>query len=109
MKRMLLSLAVLSASFSFAQVTIGSGTLVDSNPGFCTPISNYYSSSLAQMIYLPSEINDSGNITGLEFKLNGTTALNNSNNQISVWLGHSTKSAYTPVVGANGADWISIA
>lgn len=101
-------MAILSVSISSAQVTIGSGDLVDSNSGFSTPISNYYASSLSQTIYLASEINASGDITGVEFFLNGTTALNNSNDMINVWIGHTSQSAYTPVVGPNGAQWISI-
>ncbi|NMH28261.1 T9SS type A sorting domain-containing protein [Flavobacterium silvaticum] len=109
MKKALLFLAMIMTGMSFGQVTIGSGTAVDSNAGLSTPISNWYASSLAQMIYLASEINTSGNLTSIEFKLNGTTALTNSNDMISVWVGHSTKSAYTPTISASGADWVSVA
>lgn len=109
MKKTLLLLNVLLCTFSYSQVTIGTGTSVDSNAGLTTPISNWYASSLSQFIYLASEINASGNITGMQFKLNGTTALTNSNDMLNVWIGHTTRTAYNPVVSSTGADWISIA
>lgn len=62
MRKTLPFLALLASTFSFAQVTIGSGTLTDSNAGLSTPISIYYSTSLAQMIYMASEIGTAGTI-----------------------------------------------
>jgi hypothetical protein len=108
MKKFLLSMAVFSITLLQAQVTIGTGTAVDSNAGLSTPISNWYATSLAQFIYLGSEINASGNITSIQFKLNNTTVLATSNDMIDVWIGHTAKSSYTPVVSATGADWIPI-
>lgn len=108
MKTKLLSLLLLVSGLAGAQITIGTGTAVDSNAGLSTPISNWYATSLSQFIYLASEINASGNITSLQFKLNQVNALANSNDQINVWVGHTTKSVYTPVVSTTGADWIPI-
>jgi len=110
MKKALLLFALfLASTFSFGQVAIGSGTLVDSNAGLSTPISIYYSTSLSQFIYLASEIGTAGTITSLDFKVNQTGALTNSNGMIDVWVGHTTRAAYNPVVSATGADWISVA
>ncbi|MES2747227.1 MAG: T9SS type A sorting domain-containing protein [Bacteroidota bacterium] len=109
MKKTVLLLVMLFGTFAFSQVTIGTGTSVDSNAGLSTPISNWYASSLSQFIYLSSEINASGNITGIQFRLNGTTSLTNSNDMIDVWIGHTTRTLYNPVISATGADWIPVA
>ncbi len=108
MKIKLLLPLLLVSCLAGAQITIGTGTAVDSNAGLSTPISNWYSTSLAQFIYLASEINASGNITSLQFKLNQANALANSNDQISVWVGHTAKSSYAPVISATGADWVPV-
>lgn len=109
MKQKLLLLFILCNSFAFAQVTIGSGTAVDSNAGLSSPISNFYNYSLSQTIYLASEINASGTITSLEFPLNNANALGNSDDMITVWIGHTSKTSYSSTVGANGADLIDVA
>lgn len=108
MKRTLLSLVLLVSGWAGAQITIGTGNAVDSNVGLSTPISNWYSTSLSQFIYLASEINATGNITSLEFKLSEASALTSSNDQLDVWVGHTTRSAYNPVVSSTGADWIPV-
>jgi hypothetical protein len=108
MKRKLLAALLLATGFANAQITIGTGTAVDTNAGLSTPISNWYSTSLSQFIYLASEINASGDITSLQFQLDEVNALTNSNDQISVWVGHTAKSVYTPVISATGADWIPV-
>lgn len=110
MKKTLLLLATLLLGYNnYGQVTIGSGTNVDSNVGFSTPISVYYSTSLSQTIYLASEINATGTITALEFQLNSTSAIPNSNGMIDVWIGHTSNIQYNPVISTTGADWIGIA
>ena len=91
MRKTLPFLALLASTFSFAQVTIGSGTLTDSNAGLSTPISIYYSTSLAQMIYMASEIGTAGTITSIDFKVNNTNSLVNTNGMIDVWIGHTTR------------------
>lgn len=108
MKKTLLILSLLVGSASFAQVTIGTGTNTDSNTGLSTPIAIWYGTSLSQFVYLASEVNASGNITALEFKLNNALTLTNSNDMLDVWIGHTTRSEYNPVVGTAGADWIPL-
>jgi hypothetical protein len=109
MKKTLQLFAFMASSLSFGQVAIGSGTTVDSNAGLSTPISIYYSTSLSQFIYLASEIGTAGTISSLDFKVNTAGALPNSNSMIDVWVGHTTRSSYNPVVSTTGADWISVA
>ena len=109
MKKTLLLFAFMATSVTFGQVTIGSGTTVDSNAGLSTPISIYYSTSLSQFIYLSSEIGAAGTIISIDFKVNNTNALTNSNGMIDVWIGHTTRASFSPVVSATGADWISVA
>lgn len=108
MRKTLLFITLLSGFFSFGQVTIGSGTLVDSNAGLTTPISIFYSTSLSQTIYMASEIGTAGTITSIDFKVNNTNPLPNSNTMIDVWIGHTTRSSYSPVISTTGADWISV-
>lgn len=109
MKKTLLAFCSLLTSVTFSQITIGTGTNVDSNAGLSTPVSNYYSTSLSQFIYSASEINgQSGNITGLKFYLNNSTPLTYSDGMIDIWIGHTTQSSYNPTVSPTGADWIPI-
>lgn len=109
MNKTLLLLVFMTTTITFGQITIGSGTAVDGNAGLSTPISIYYSTSLSQFIYLASEIGTAGTITSIDFKVNNTGALTNSNGMIDVWVGHTTKAAYTPTISATGADWESVA
>lgn len=109
MKQKLLFLFILCNSLANAQITIGSGTAVDSNAGLSSPISNWYNFSLSQTIYLASEINASGTITSLEFPLNNSGSLTNSDDMITVWIGHTAKTGFSSTVGANGADIVDVA
>lgn len=108
MKKILLFISLITANIAAAQVAIGAGTGVDTNAGLSTPISIFYSTSLSQSIYLASEIGSAGTITSIDFKLNQTGTLTNTNAMIDVWVGHSNISSYSPVVGTSGADWIDI-
>lgn len=108
MKQKLLYLFILCNYAAVAQITIGSGTAVDSNAGLSSPISNWYNYSLSQTIYLASEINASGTITSLEFPQNNATAIPKSDDLISVWIGHTTKTQFSSTVGTNGADIVDI-
>lgn len=109
MKKKLLYLLLICNYIAVAQVTIGSGNAVDSNAGLSSPISNYYNYSLSQTIYLASEINSSGTITSLEFPLNNSNSLTNSDGMISVWVGHTSKTGFNSTVNANGADIVDVA
>lgn len=109
MKKILLLSTFMVGTVTFGQVSIGSGTAVDSNAGLSTPISIYYATSLSQFIYLASEIGTAGTITSIDFKVNNAGSLTNSNGMIDVWVGHTPNTSYNPVVGTTGADWISVA
>jgi hypothetical protein len=106
MKKTLLSLSLLAAAFSYGQVTIGSGTNLDTNFGLDTPISVGYGYSLSQFIYLASEINASGTITGIQLTLDAPDALTNSDDMIDIWVGHTSNSSYNPTNGNPG--WIPV-
>lgn len=109
MRKTLFLFAFMTTAVTFGQVAIGTGTTVDSNAGLSTPISIFYSTSLSQFIYLSSEIGVAGTITSIDFKVNNTNALTNTNGMIDVWIGHTTRASYNPVVSSTGADWISVA
>ncbi|MES2411031.1 MAG: T9SS type A sorting domain-containing protein [Bacteroidota bacterium] len=108
MKQKLLFLFILCNYAAFGQITIGSGSAVDTNAGLSSPISNWYNYSLSQTLYLASEINASGTITSLEFPLNNSNSLTNSDDMITVWIGHTTKAEFSSTVGATGADIIDV-
>lgn len=82
-----------------AQVPIGFGNLVDES----IPIEPYYEYTYSQIIYLSSEINASGNITGVKFFANPATTLTTSSDW-TVYLGHTTKANFTSTT-----DWIPAA
>ena len=109
MKKKLLYLLLICNYIAVAQITIGSGNAVDGNAGLTSPISNWYNYSLSQTIYLASEINASGTITSLEFPLNNSNSLANSDDMITVWIGHTTKTGFNSTVDANGADVVDVA
>ncbi|PWH84947.1 hypothetical protein DIT68_11275 [Brumimicrobium oceani] len=80
-----------------AQVNVGTGTLT----GQALPIEPYYGYSYSQSIYLASEINANGSITGITFYTDAGTIISNSNDWV-VYLGHTTKSSFT-----SSSDWVS--
>jgi len=98
MKRLftLLIVFLLCAISSWAQETIGNGT-VNNN----LPINPYYGYTYSQNIYLTSDINSSGPITTLSFYFAGTS-LTNSNNW-TIYMGHTAKSAFSSTT-----DWIPV-
>ncbi len=108
MKKTLFFLSVLVTGLLSSQVTIGTGTRVDSNVGLSTPISIYYGYSLTQQIYLASEIGAPMNIQALKFYVkNPITSLSNTG-EIDVWIGHTTSTQFQNVVSATGAGWIPV-
>lgn len=108
MRKTLLSIMLLSVGLYNAQVTIGTGTRVDTNGGLSTPISIYYGYSLSQQIYLASEIGGPLNITELKFYVqNAPTSLSNTGS-VDVWLGHTTQSGFQNTVSTTGAGWIPV-
>jgi len=92
-----LAFVVTLCSFnSNAQVNVGTGTLT----GQSLPIDPYYGYTYSQSIYLASEINAAGSITGITFYGDaGISALSNSDDWV-VYVGHTTKTSF-----ANSSDW----
>jgi hypothetical protein len=88
----------LTATFSFADVTVGNGT----STGAHLPIEPYYGYSYSQVIYLQSEIYAAGDITHLSWNFAGSS-LSNSNNW-TIYMGHTSKSAFT-----SDTDWFPVA
>lgn len=87
-----LSLFALNSS---AQVNVGTGTLTDQ----ALPIEPYFGFSYSQSIYLASEINASGSITGITFFADAGTVLTSSNDWV-VYIGHTTKTSFSSTT-----DW----
>jgi len=104
---------------SFGQVPIGNGNNESQN----LPFEPYYGYSYTQTVYLASEINASGDITGLQWYFSGTTALPNSQNLV-IYLAESTRDSYSsttdwePItsftqvyaggITVSGAGWVTI-
>lgn len=78
-----------------AQVTIGTGMLVDRG----IPVEPAGSYSYSQVIYLASEIAANGNITTLTYYATPLTTLTNSKDW-TIYMGHTTKTDFT-----NTIDW----
>lgn len=96
MKKITLSFFLLLITYcGFGQILIGNGNNQDQQ----LPFDPFYGYSYTQSIYLSSEINSSGTITGLQWYFSGTTLLPNSQD-ITIYLGHTTKTAFS-----SGSDW----
>ena len=97
----LLLILVLTTTLSFSQVSIGNG---DDGSGYNTPpISPYYGYSYSQSIYLASEINTSGDITSIEYALNAGSDFSSADDNVDVWIGHTTKTAFDST-----SDWVDV-
>jgi hypothetical protein len=90
--------AILCTSSGFAQTTveIGTGTSIDNS----LPMDPYFHYSYSQSIYLPSEINQSGEITKLRYHYNGNSSWTDN---IVVYMGHTTATEF-----ADNSSWIDI-
>ena len=71
MKKITILLVLFVTTFTFSQVSIGTGN--DGDSFNSPPINPYYGYSFAQSIYLASEIGASGDITSIDFALNSGT------------------------------------
>ena len=109
MKKKLLFISLLAASFSYSQVTIGSGTRVDTNVGLSSPISIYYGYSLSQQLYLANEIGGPMMIQQLKFYTKTAPSALNNTGEIDVWIGHTALNGFQNTVSPTGAGWIPIA
>ncbi|WP_298146405.1 T9SS type A sorting domain-containing protein [Flavobacterium sp.] len=101
MKKITLTLALLCLFVvgGFAQVQVGTGNEETRN----APIEPFYGYTYSQSVYLASEINASGQITGIQYYFSGTTALPNSQQWV-VYLAQSSRESF-----ADQADWEDIA
>ncbi|MFL9833502.1 T9SS type A sorting domain-containing protein [Chryseobacterium terrae] len=108
MKRKLQFLSLLAVSLFYGQqVTIGSGTAVDSNRGLSTPIAIFYGYSLTQQIYLASEIGGAMTIQELKFYLNNPVTSLSNTGQLDVWIGH-TSVGFQNTISSTGAGWLPV-
>lgn len=81
----------------FSQISIGNGT----NESQSFPFDPFFGYSYTQSIYLSSEINASGDITGLQWYYSGTSLLTN-NQELTIYLGHTTKTVFD---GTQSTSW----
>jgi hypothetical protein len=86
---------------SNAQVQVGDGTYTSAFNTY--PINPYYGYSYAQSIYLASEINSVGDITSISFEMADTEAIDNSDDMIDLWIGHTTKTVFDST-----EDWVDV-
>ncbi|WP_205728611.1 fibronectin type III domain-containing protein, partial [Flavobacterium sp. J27] len=86
---------LLFSTIGFAQIPIGNGN----DEAQQLPFDPFYGYTYSQSIYTSAEINASGNITGLRWYFSGTSLLP-SNQNLTIYLGHTTKTAF-----ANTTDW----
>ena len=75
----------------YSQVTIGTGT---SNTSL-VPAYGYYDYSWSGMIYLQSEINESGTVKSLSFYLDATSPASASMTNQKIYIGHTTSTAFS--------------
>ncbi len=97
MKKVLFSMAVIAASFTQAQITIGTGSL-----SAYAPIYPFYNNGYSQSFYGASAIGPAGTITGLRYKVTTGTTLAKSST-VDVYVGHTTKP-----MAANSSDWVPV-
>ncbi len=91
---------LLSTPFYAQEVAVGSDTTHDLLRG---PINAYYEYSYFQTIYQASDLNATGNITALKYKMNNEDAIDASDDNVDVWIGHTTKSKFD-----NQSDWVDV-
>lgn len=92
----LLALALGMAAAN-AQITVGNGSTLSS-----VPFTGSYPYSYSQTIYPKTSLGNSGNITGLTYKMYSATATFKNTDKVQVWLGHTTKSVFS-----SASDFVS--
>jgi flagellar hook capping protein FlgD/MAM domain-containing protein meprin/A5/mu len=93
----ILTILMFTASFVFASISIGDGTLTNK----AIPIEPYYGYTYSQVIYLQSEINDAGLITEVSWDFAGTSL--SSSNDWTIYMGHTAKTQFD-----SNTDWIDV-
>lgn len=89
-------LFMLGTITSFGQVQIGEGVHDLQN----IPFRPFYNYSYTQSIYLSSEINTAGEISGLKWNYSGVSNLSNSQS-LTIYIGHTNKDNFN-----SDTDWI---
>lgn len=98
LKWLILLLLISFSSFLNAQTEV---TVIDGDgQDQYLPYSNYYYLSYTQQIYLPSEVQGTGEINRISIKYNGDKAFDN---ELKVYLSHTTKSSFS-----SKTDWIDV-
>lgn len=100
MKKFILLLMLLCCVAINAQVHVGQQAGTSTNYG---PVNAYYGYSYIQNIYKASDINASGEITGLTFEMENEDAIESSDDNIDVWIGHTSKESFE-----NTDDWVDV-
>lgn len=99
MKKITFLFIILFTSFSFAQVTIGTGN----NESQSTPFDPFWGYTYSQSIYTAAEINAvAGNITGLQWYYSGTTT-GTLSNALTVYVAHTAKTQFDTT-----SDWVPV-
>ena len=99
MKKITLLFIILFTSYSFAQVTIGTGN----NETQSTPFDPYWGYTYSQSIYTAAEINASaGNITGLQWYYSWPT-VGTLTTSLTIYIANTSKSSF-----ASTTDWVAV-
>ena len=69
---------------------VGVGTITN----YYIPVNNYYNYTYSQQIYLPSEVGNAGDITGISYQYAYATPTTSKNN-VSIYLGHTTQDNFS--------------
>ncbi|MXV39243.1 T9SS type A sorting domain-containing protein [Flavobacteriaceae bacterium Ap0902] len=93
-------IALIMSVQTFAQVSVGNGTETDYDIG---PVNAYYTYSYYQTIYRATEIGAKGEITALEYEMSNENPIDNTDDEIDIWMGHTEKSIFD-----KESDWIGI-
>lgn len=91
--------AILTSMLSFAQTNVGSGSLTGKN----IPIEAFFGYSYSQSVYLSSEINASGSITGVRYYVSSGTSLTDDSYQWVVSIGTTTRTDFSGT-----SDWEAV-
>ena len=98
MKKITLLFIILFTSYSFAQVTIGTGN----NEAQSTPFDPYWGYTYSQSIYTAAEINASaGNITGLQWYYSGPT-VGTLTTSLTIYIANTSKSSFASTTDVSG-------
>ncbi|MDX1445997.1 MAG: hypothetical protein R3333_07415, partial [Lishizhenia sp.] len=95
-----LLMAMLLSIISIAQTNVGSGN----STGQALPIDPYYGYSYSQSVYLSSDINASGSITGVRYYVDAGTALDDDAYDWVVSIATSTRTSFSGI-----SDWEPVA